>query len=182
MSLLLALVFIFAIGMVISAVATFATGAFVSGGALTQQRTLEANGESAATLAIDYIRYHNVDTSTSRNCMDPGGTQMYPPITPALAGTMTVFCLDDSQHPKNPFSAQSRWVRFTVCTVDAGSGGPPATCGNVVLSAEVTFDDLPPNVSASTANTCQLPPAPSTGETCGIAMTVDSWDVRTADN
>jgi hypothetical protein len=159
-SLILALGFLFAVGIVIAAVATLATNAFQTTNNLGQQRTLEANAESAATVAIENVRYNNIAPATMTNCM-PGGT--------AYQG-MTTFCA--YTNPPNPFSPESRVIEF--CTT---SGSSCAAGNPIYVSAVVRFDDLPPN-SEGTADNC----GSGTPTTCGIAMTVDSWDVRTADN
>lgn len=179
--LLIALVFVFAVGMVIAAVATLATGAFTTTYNLHQERDLEANAESAATLAIDNMRYSYaagvfdaaIDTSTP-DCM-PGATPYQ---------GLATYCWGYS----NPGSPNSRTVNFYVCP--AGSTyvwpssfsfqDPPPECNNVLLYAQVIFDDLPPNAPPS-ADNCPtvVTPDPST---CGIVMTVHVWDVRTADN
>jgi hypothetical protein len=176
-ALLMALAFMVALGIAISAVATFATGAFTTSINLGQQRSLEANAESAATIAISNQRYqfdHSIPMAggTPYNCM-PGGNQVYPTQS-GTPGRMTVFCDIVAQ---SQGSANSRELEFTACPVPASAASPPASCSQVELYALVTYDDVPPNAPGS-ADTC----GKTTPNTCGIAMTVLSWDVRTADN
>lgn len=177
-SLLLALAFLFAIGILVTAVATFAAGAFTTSYNLGQQRALEANAESAATVAIAYERY-TYDTvaftgPSNHSCM-PSGSTIYPTPT-GTAGRMTVYCSGQSHNG----SPDSRVMQFSVCPVSATATSPPASCSQVDLYATVIFDDLPPN-AAPGADTCPTIASPGLN-TCGIAMTVQSWDVRTADN
>jgi hypothetical protein len=176
-ALLMALAFMVALGIVISAVATFATGAFTTSINLGQQRSLEANAESAATIAIANERYqfdHGIPLAGGKpyNCM-PGTNQIYPATT-GTAGRMTVFCDIVAQ---SQGSANSRELEFTACPVSSSATSPPSSCSQVELYALVTYDDVPPNASGS-ADTCGA----TTPNTCGIAMTVLTWDVRTADN
>jgi hypothetical protein len=180
-SLLMALVFVFAVGMVISAIAAQATGAFETSYNLGDQRALEANAESAATIAIDNERYIYdsgalaATPSSYYDCM-PSGNQFYPQAS-GSPNRMTVFCSALSVHDG---SADSRTMEFTACPVSSTAASPPASCGQVELYAVVVFDDLPPNAAPS-ADTCPTIATPGLN-TCGIAMTVQSWDVRTADN
>jgi hypothetical protein len=176
-ALLMALAFMVALGIVISAVATFATGAFTTSINLGQQRSLEANAESAATIAISNERYqfdHSIPLAGASpyNCM-PAGHQIYPAVT-GTAGRMTVFCDIVAQ---SQGSANSRELEFTACPVSTSATSPPGTCSQVELYALVAYDDVPPNAPGS-ADSCGR----TTPNTCGIAMTVLTWDVRTADN
>jgi hypothetical protein len=180
-SLLLALGFIFSIGLVILGISTFAANAFKTTVNLDQQRAREANAESAVTLAISNVRFnYNAFTSASPNCMPstPANAWVYPTAIPTQSGAMTVFCTYSDQ---NVGSAASRVVNFMACPVSVSStAAPSSSCAqaSAALYAQVTFDDLPPNASPL-ANTCT---ATGSGTTCGVAMTVDTWDVRSADN
>jgi hypothetical protein len=179
-SLIMAIGFVFAIGILVSAIATFATNAFITSYNLGHQRGVEANAESAATIAIDYERQIYDHTalaatpSNPANCMPPGN-QIYP-TNPSIPAHMTVFCAPLSV---NPGTAASRVMEFTVCPVSTSAMTPPASCGQTDLYTTVIFDDLPPR-SGPAADTCPTISTPL--NTCGIAMTVQSWDVRTADN
>jgi hypothetical protein len=169
--LLMALVFIFAIGMVIAAIATFATTAYTSSSNLSSQRATESNAESAATTAIDYLRsnYVALSTTASSNCMPPTAP-MYG--SSSTGGVMTVTCTGSATFG----SAASRDVTFSVCP----GTGATTRCGSVLLYAEVVYDDLPPNAAPS-ADTC-TPGTTALPNSCGVGMTVVQWDVRTADN
>jgi hypothetical protein len=163
-SLILALGFILAIGLVIGSVASLATEAFTTTRNLSTQRNLEANAESAASIAIQYARTKfQIYTSISAPC-----------ITSAFVfNGMTAFCTGS---PANIGSPASRTVEVSACP-------PPVSgnsCGNTYLHAVVTYDDLPPN-SPPGADTCTVSNT-SGSNTCGIAVTILSWDVRSADN
>jgi type II secretory pathway pseudopilin PulG len=186
-TLLLALVFILGVSLVIGGVATLATAGFTTTTNLAQERSLEVDAESAATLAIENERYN----------YDPN------PFSSPSVGTLTPDCMPQAQGGSGPVSydglatycwgnsfpgsANSRVVRFYVCptgsaaTVTTAGAFPDPGCSPgsaVLLYAAVTYDDLPPNAPPK-ADDCTSEPPPNT---CGIAMTVDAWDVRTADN
>jgi hypothetical protein len=173
--LLMALAFIFAIGMVVAAIATFATTAYTTSYNLSTQRATESNAESAATIAVSYIRSHFVPLSPSTpvNCMPPTPPTAQTYGSASNGGSMTVTCTGTATYG----SAASRDVNFYVCpgTGSTTSCAPSA----VLLFAEVVYDDVPPNAAPS-ADTCT--PGTSVPNTCGVGMTVDQWDVRSADN
>jgi hypothetical protein len=183
-ALIMALVFLLALGMVISAVATLATGAFTTSINLGQERALEANAESAATLAIANIRYNYSGAWDATNNVNAP-----PPIIPSN-GSVTPFNCMPNQTPYSgmttycamstpaPSSGASRVVQFYVCPATVAAGSIPNACAGQALFAVVTYDDLPPNASG-TANICD---AQGHTVTCGLGMTVDTWDVKKADN
>lgn len=167
-TLIVALVFLLAIGMVISAIASFASTAFMTSYNLGAQRSLEANAESAVTMAIENVRYTFYSFSSPTNCMPSQG------IYPAAAGSpnrIAVFCASE------PSSAQVRIVNFSACSVPSAATIPytGSACSAPVLFATVSIDDLPPGAASSACNS-------STNQTCGEALTITLWDVRTADN
>lgn len=175
-ALIMALILVVALGLIIGGIADLASGSFVTAYNLGQQRDLEANAESAATIALANQRYQYdsgvITTSTTHECM-PSTAEFYP----AAVGTsdrMTVFCNALSH---SPGSANSRELQFWVCRASSSATSPPSSC-QVALYAVVSYDDLPPDASPN-ADTCPTKPAPNT---CGIAMTILTWDVRTADN
>lgn len=173
-TLILALGFLLAIGLVISAIASLSSSAFTTAYNLGGQRALEANAESAATITIETLRYTYtpLSTSTPAVCMPTAA-----PIYPSTVGSnrMTAYCTGTSI----PGIPASRVIEIAVCQVSNTAVNPPAgVCSHPALTAGVTFDDLPPN-APSVADNCTTSPAPNT---CGIAMTINYWDVRTADN
>lgn len=187
-ALILALVFLVSLGLIIGAIATLSTGAFTTSINIGQERAIEANAESAATLAIDNVRYSYaaipstaILTSTNTN---PTPANCMPTGTPSYQGLVA----DCSLVTADPSSGTSRVVQFYVCPTSAplssifdGSNQPQAVCSGQSLFAVITFDDVPPNSVGATANICpgSVPPL---NLTCGIAMTVDTWDVTHADN
>lgn len=166
-ALVIALIFILAMGLVMGAITTFATNAMSNTINLNQQRATTADIESTATIAIDYVRNNYVDFGTTpSNCM-PGQSSYATHTEPPAS--LTAFCTDDF----NPGTPASRIVQFYVCPAGA-------TCSHVDLYASVTYDDVPPNAPAS-ADTCTSPLA-GHPNTCGLGMTINAWDVRGADN
>jgi type II secretory pathway pseudopilin PulG len=186
-TLLLALVFILGVSLVIGGVASLATAAFTTTSNLSQERDLEANAESAATLAIDNERYNydpNPFSSPSVGSLTPDCMpQAQDGSGPVSYDGLSTYCWGNSY----PGSANSRIVHFYVCrtgsaaAVTVAGSFPDPGCSpgsDVLLYAAVTYDDLPPNAPPK-ADDCTVQPPPNT---CGIAMTVDAWDVRMADN
>jgi hypothetical protein len=180
-ALIMALIFLLALGLVISAVATLATGSFTTSINLGQERAVEANAESAATMAIDYVRFKysgawdNLGNSVSPPVVPSGGTTPLNcmPADAAYEGIVT-YC---AMGTPAPTSGASRVVEFFACPSNVGAGTTSNPCSGEFLFTVVTFDDLPPN-SAGTSNLCDSTHA----ITCGLGMTVDTWDVIRADN
>jgi hypothetical protein len=177
--LIIALIFMLAMGAMIGGVATLATGDFRSSSNLAQQNTLQVNVESAATLAVDNMRY-NYSAGVFDATLDTSTPDCLPGASPATFQGLTVYCWGN----QSPGSTGSRVVNFYVCYSQSVSNwkgfvDPPPECSQVLLSAKVTFDDVPPDAPPE-ADNCTAG-APSVN-TCGIVMTIDSWDVRAADS
>jgi hypothetical protein len=166
-ALILAMVFVFAIGLVLVAILNFSGTAVVNTNNLRVQRTVEANAESATTLAAQYQR----DTFTTAIYTSAVGTACLP--SGAYQGFL-VYCVGT----RYPGAAGTRVVQLYTCPSSFAS---LSTCNasahsSVNLYAVVTYDDVPPNASP-TSSVCDS----SGTTTCGIVMTVDRWDVRFAD-
>jgi hypothetical protein len=167
--LVLALVFVLAIGLTVVALANMATNDTVNSTNLTGQRSVEYAADGATNIAVQNVRYSgNPYSSTPANCLPNGGS-----IT--LGGTaIWVSCTRQQFNPPNAVgvggSGVTRVINFYACGT--------ATCSstNAVLQAQITFDDY----SVSNSYSCTWPGGPLS--TCGTAMTVNSWILETANN
>lgn len=175
-ALILALGFVFGVGMIIAATATFATNAFTTTINLGQERALEANAESAATLAVENVRFSFSATMPAITTITPTPTptSCMPSGSPSYSGMATYCVLAGGAAG----SGTSRVVQFYVCPVGATVRAIPNVCNGQALFATITYDDVPPNSVALTSNKCNS----TSTLTCGIAMTVDTWDVSRADS
>jgi hypothetical protein len=178
-ALILAIVFLMAMGILVVVLGNLATEASTTTINAHNQTTLETNAESAATAAIQQVRRGYLYPVTL------GGTIYGTPSNPGLAqaceppgalngapSSLTVFC-------KGYQFGATRTVDFYVCgpsTVAAAQCTAPMST-NEVLFASVTFVDVPSGDSPLSAS-C----GPTSGATCGVTMVINQWDVRTADN
>jgi hypothetical protein len=159
--LILALVFVLAIGLAVVSLANMATNDLVNSMNLNSQRSVEYAADSATSVAVQNVRYSgNPYSSSPSNCLPSGG-----PLT--LNGVN--IWVDCTQQQFDPISGVTRVINFYACR--------SATCSsaNAILQAEITFDDY------SVGNTYSCAPGSSIS-TCGTAMTVDSWILETANN
>jgi hypothetical protein len=168
--LVIALVFIFAIGIALGAITEFARGSLVTAANVHSQRSTEINAENATTAAIQNVRVSydpNIYSSAT-------GTACLPPGT----WPMAVYCVGSNS---NRNSRATRTVSFFTCP----SGTAAATCTTTTnpsteLYAQVVFDDVIPTALPPNNNLCG--PTAGTITSCGLSMSMTIWDVRTADN
>jgi hypothetical protein len=159
--LILALVFVLAIGLTVVSLANMATNDTLNSTNLTAQRSVEYAADGAASIAVQNVRYSgNTYSSAPTDCLPNGGSM-------TLGGTAVWVTCTKQQF--NPVSGVTRVINFYACT--------SATCSstNAILQAQITFDDY----SVSNAYSCT--PGISLS-TCGTAMTVNSWVLETANN
>jgi hypothetical protein len=174
--LVLALVFLIAVGGVISALATWGMNDLNNTGQFTSARTLQYGVSSATEVAVQSIRYTPLwSTQTAQNATPSQPTSCWGP------GPMSDLTIDGEDVAVwcstvfTPQSANTRDVTFSACPVTAGEEGTEtdpqiaASCAsNPTLQANVTFGDYPANqVSAPTTGECAV--------YCGTTMTVNSW-------
>ena len=172
-ALLLAIIFLLAIGLVILALGSFAVQSASTNVSVRTQAKVEAAAETAATAAIQQVRvswqypqtlgstaYSNdlKSTPTAQACMPSGATS-----------AAAVYC-------EGWQIGTSRLVDFFVCGSTYGSTS--SNClAKTELFAAVTYQDIPdggaPNSSSCTS---------SSNATCGIKMNIGQWDVRIADS
>jgi hypothetical protein len=160
-ALVLALVFLVAVGLVLLAIVTFAGGSFRNTINLNSQRGVEYAADGATTAAAQATRYTYNTYTTPGNCLPGGQSSM------TINGiAISVQC---SAVNFNPNSAATREVLFLACRT-----GGSCTTSNAIIQASVTYDDY----STSGFYVCSS----ATGtQTCGSGMTVNSWLVQNAD-
>ena len=176
-SLVLALVFIFAVGLIIIPVVSLGANAILNNTNLKGQRGNELAADSATNAAVQWVR-NACPPGSTQNCVGiySGTPQACLPSNVAsmtLDGVaMTVWCAGTA-------NTGTRTVSFAACQ----SSVPAAQCGvsapsSALLRAQVTYYDLNPDNS----DTCVPSPPAGSSSSCGIALTIDYWDVSTADN
>lgn len=154
-ALILAIVLVFAIGIVVGVIAQFATTATANSSNLKAQRDTEITAENLTSEAIALVRFDPVVCDAG-----VGGTQ-YP------LSNKQVWC--------SQAGSGSRTVRFYACPNES----PCSSTGAVALRAVVVYDDTPPN---QTTNSVRCGTSVSDRATCGIVVTIQTWDVVTAEN
>jgi hypothetical protein len=159
-ALILALVFILAVASVGVALVSATGSDLLNSSNLKTQRSLEYAADGATSMATQRVRYSGATYATPGDCL-PNGSSV------SLDGVnVTVDC---SQQQFDPVSGVTRVVNFYACTAAS------CTSGNAVLQAQVTFDDY------SVTNSYSCSPGGPTS-TCGTAMTVNTWILKTANN
>jgi hypothetical protein len=170
-SLILALVFIVVIGVVLVAVGGLAANALLNTNNTRAQRTATEDAENAVTIAMQYLRYHYVPPTTN-TCL-PAGVQI-PSSDPRVSSVtpVQVYCTQNV----SSFSSTTRTVNFYACAPAVSA----ATCigqpGVRLVFAQVAYNDLNP-LGISNCNSTSTP----TDTSCGLSMSVETWDVTGAD-
>lgn len=161
-SLILAIVFVFAVGLALVAIGDFATGALRNTSNLEQLRSNEANAEAATTVALRYVQ-------TSYTASIYAGTPTA--CLPVASVSSDVVWCDQTATPPTGYS---RIVDFYTCP--SGTSATNCVVGNaaLLLHAQVSYTDW----NFAGANNCSA----TTQATCGSGVTIDKWDVLRADS
>ena len=167
-SLVLAIVFVFAVGLALVAIGDFATSALRNTADLQSLRSNEANAEAATTVALRYVQ-----TSYTASIYS-GGTP--PSCLPSSASLPYAVYCTQSDTPPNGYS---RIVDFYACPSGTSEGSCVPT-GSVpkpsalFLHAQAAYSDwnFAGQNSCSTASTA----------TCGAGVTIEKWDVLRSDS
>jgi hypothetical protein len=180
--LILALVFLVAVSLIVTALLTFDGASLRATTSFAAERNNEYNATGAVNLAIQNTRY-TFDAGASLNgnkaadafLNNPGPVPcaQYPNPTP----TVDVYCSMVWQ----PYSANTRVFTYSACQVNGTANNSPADCAaDPMLQAVVAFYDY----SASNSSISNSPPQcvsilPINGEggngSCGETMTQVSW-------
>jgi hypothetical protein len=161
--LVLALLFIFVVGVVIGSIANWATNDLNNTAKFTSARTVQYAVSSTVQTAIESIRYtplfaSQLQTTPSSPSFCWGSSS---PSQLQIDGvTVTVWC----HTVYTAGSANTRQVTFSACTTANESA---ASCAaNPTLQAVVTFDDYPTGYSPPSTAECVV--------YCGTGMTENS--------
>jgi hypothetical protein len=157
--LILALLFLVAVGGIVGSLATWATNDLNNTAKFTSARTLQYAVSGATEVAIQNIRYTPLLATTTA------------PAAPGSCWSGTSSLQIDNQNIDvwcstqwTPTSSSTRVVTFDACLHGATAS---ACVANPLLAAVVTFDDYPTGSS---------PPNPAACVAyCGTSMTVNSW-------
>ena len=183
--LILALVFLVAVSLIVTALLTWVGAGLTASVSFASTRSVETAATSAVDLAIQETRGNFVNTMTNASppvaCWYSSyGAGLAPPTGPQQPPTtldnepIDVWCSMDWE----PFSSSTRTITYSACPTanytDATTD--PATCAaNPLLQAVVTFNDFTPGVPvAPSVNNGTPVPCDDTG-LCGQSMTQDSW-------
>lgn len=173
--LILALVFLLAIALVTVATAALAVNSNANTSNARQQQLSQANVESEVSLAIQTTRVTYNYGGCASNCYAT------PPAFPALSsqtnctpgsgavGGLSVWCVGSGGS-----NYGFRTVDFYVCKSGVS---PCAGSTKVALFAEVVYQDVPAGEAQTNDECSSLSTA-----TCGITMSITSWDARLADS
>lgn len=164
--LVLALFFVVAVGLVATALATWATNDLTNSKVFTGVAALRSDATGMMKISEQYVRYTPL-ISTSQPANTPS------PVTACWGGTLVVDLpnIDGSQVAVwcstvwNPGTAATRIVTFYACSARV----PASVCtspGDTLLTQVVTYDDYPAGTSAPIEALCTI--------LCGSGMTVDS--------
>jgi hypothetical protein len=170
-SLILALVFVFAVGMVLVAVGGLAANALLNSNNARAQRTSAQDAETAVTIAMQYVRYIPALPSPSA-CLPPNSTIPSSDPRSGAGNPLEVYCTTTV----TPTSIRTRVVEFFACS--SGTSADSCVTASPLLHAEVSYNDL----NSQGVDDCyDAQPEPVT-TSCGTSMTVNLWDVIGADS
>jgi hypothetical protein len=175
-SLILALVFIVAVALVVTALADWATSDLRNNGTFSSARSLQDVASAATEVAIQSMRYTpelppsggSLNASPPSNCWGSTGSVSELPLSDfpgqSIGGAteIAVWCTTLWA----PSSINSRVVTISACPL-TGSTTATTCASNPTLQAVVTFDDYPTGVSAPSGGQCDV--------YCGTSMILDNW-------
>jgi hypothetical protein len=173
--LILALVYIFTVGLIVAALADWATNDLNNTTHFTTARSLQYALSSVTQTAIQSMRYSPVPTTTPANntptpvatapgyCWTPASGFTYDGLTPVVDGeNVAVWC----STVENLSEGTTRVVTFSACL---SSTTNTACSQNPLLQAVVSYDDYPPG--GGPLLTAQCTPTVN----CGEGMTLENW-------
>jgi hypothetical protein len=168
-SLILALVFLFAVGIVLAAVGTLAADALLNTNNARSQRTAAQDADTAVTVAMQYTRYNYVSPASPTGCLP--SSLAIPSSDPGRSATnpVEVYCTQDFSYLQNP----TRVVDFYACGTTINETTCTTVPGAALLHARVDYSDL----NANGLDFCSS----TTTSSCGLAMTIAFWDLVGAD-
>jgi hypothetical protein len=170
--LILALVYIFTVGLIVAALASWATNDLNNTAHFTTGRSLQYALSSVAETGIQSMRYNPLPATTpTPNVATPYGNCW----TPA-SGTSDVLAIDGENAAvwcstvENLSQATTRVVTFVACLSTVATGAACASSPNEpLLQVVVSYDDYPPGGGPLLTTQC----TPTVN--CGEGMTVQNW-------
>lgn len=186
-TLILAMVFLLAIGLVILATASFAVGANSNTINAKSHQTTLANVEAEASAAIQGVRssylYPGCSLGPPPTCpsiySDPAKTPngvSYSCTPTGVISTLKVNCVGFGGFANGD---GVRTVDFYVCPSGVADCAASAASSQVALFAEVQYRDLPVGEQLTDSH---CTPTPGDTLTCGLTVSFTAWDVRLADS
>ena len=165
-SLILALIFVFAVGLALVAIGGLATTSLRNTSNLQQLRSSESSAEAATTVALRYVQ-----TSYAASIYSHTLTSCLPGAPGATVDSTVVSCVEPTI--PSPPPGYSRLVDFYACPSSTVWSACTAASSSLVLHAQVAYSDW----SFTGANACSS----SSQATCGSGIALESWDVIHAD-
>jgi hypothetical protein len=169
--LILALLFVVAVGLVATALATWATNDLNNSKTFNTVEALHSDATGMMKLSVQYVRYNPIiSTSQASNVASPV-TACWGGSNPALLPVIDVVNSVNIQVAVwcstvwSPGTANTRTVTFYACPV-AEPASVCTTTGKTLLTEVVIFDDYPAGVNAPIQALCTV--------TCGSGETVKS--------
>lgn len=165
--LILAMVYLVAVGLIVAALSTWATNDLNNSTRFASANSLTLAATDMTDVAINYVRYNPVITSSQiADQASPyvacwGGDSLSG--IPVINGNqIAVWC----STVWDPLNYVTRDVTFVACPISVDT---PSCVANPLLSAEVKYDDYPPAParSAPIQDLCSV--------WCGAGITVVSW-------
>jgi hypothetical protein len=173
--LILALVYIFTVGMIVAALASWATNDLNNTAHFTTVRSLQYALSSVTETAIQSMRYDPLPATTPPAntatpvatspgyCWTPASGYTYDGLTPVIDGeNVAVWC----STVENLAQGTTRVVTFSACMSSVTN---TACAANPLLRVVVSYDDYPPGGGPLLTAQC----APTVN--CGEGMTLQSW-------
>ena len=179
--LILAMLFLVVVGVIVTALATWATNDLNNSGTFTNIQELHSDATGMMKMSVAYVRYNPIIQGNQ-------ATGVASPVTPCWGGTKPLLLpnIDGNRVAVwcstvwNPSSSNTRVVTFYACEAftSAQTPIPASVCastGETLLTEVVTFDDYPTGVNAPNQTLCSV--------LCGEGETIISsqWGSPTVD-
>jgi hypothetical protein len=186
---ILALVFLVAVSLIVTALLTWVGGSLHATGSFTDERNVEYAATNGVNLAIQNTRY-TFDFGTTNPLSTPPNTAMLNNATPELcasyqipneaASQVDVYCSMVWQ----AYSANTRIFTYSACSSASASNATAADCAaKPLLQAVIAFDDYPSGVAVPSPSPTPCvpilqqgnPPSGLDNGSCGSSMAQVSW-------
>jgi hypothetical protein len=173
-TLILALIFMMAVSLMMTALLNFAGNNMVASVQYQSGFNFQSAADGAAQLALQYSRYNfeanTIDASPPVSCwVTPGPSQL---STTAGFSSRTVDAWCSTLW--TPLNATQQYASRTLTVYVCDQSVSASACAaNPGLMVEATFDDY--TAAGPADSNCQPVPPASPGSTCGQGMVITSW-------